>query len=71
MVAPFPPISLPTERVKPSIARWATAWRGVCAISGGVASTISRPLGATLRTVSWKKPYSSRRRSEVSMPDAS
>jgi hypothetical protein len=45
---------LAIERVKPSSARWATAWLGDPDCSGGVARTMTRPLEATLRIVGWK-----------------
>ncbi len=63
--------SLPTERVKPSSARWAVASRGEPQSSGGVPSTITRPLVATRRIVGEKNSHSSRSLVESSIPVAS
>ena len=49
------PNSLPMLRVSPSRARWAVASRGVAHSSGGVPSTITRPLGSSDRACGWKK----------------
>ena len=53
-VAPPLPISLATERTKPSSARWAMAWRLLSATSGGVASTSTRPDDSMRRITGWK-----------------
>jgi hypothetical protein len=57
--------------VKPSSARWAIAWRGDSAISGGVASTTRRPDWPIWRTTGWKNSYSSVSSSVDAIPEAS
>src|SRR3954447_7583687 len=69
-VAPRP-TSLPSERVKPSSARWAVAARGVAHARGGVPRTITRPDVSIRRIVGWKKRWSATSCVESAMPVAS
>src|SRR3954447_25839516 len=69
-VAPRP-TSLPSERVKPSSARWAVAARGVAHARGGVPRTITRPDVSIRRIVGWKKRWRATSWVESAMPVAS